>query len=100
MHTIFNHRVEIDADGEHARGEVCNIAYLFSDGSERRLSTWYGRYLDTYERRGDEWRILHRVCVHHGDTEPSSSPTRWASTPPSFVRRRSTVPPINRPIGP
>ena len=44
-----------------------NIAYL-AHADERRLSTWYGRYLDTYERRGDEWRILHRVCVHHDDT--------------------------------
>ena len=67
MHTVFNHRVEIDDDGTHARGETYNIAYLFR-GEERRLNTWYGRYLDTYERRGDEWRISHRVCVHHADT--------------------------------
>jgi SnoaL-like domain len=66
MHTIFNHRVAIDPDGMHARGEAYNVSYLFEE-PKRRLSTWYGRYLDTYERRGDEWRIAHRVCVHHGD---------------------------------
>ena len=70
MHTIFNHRVEVDPDAAHARGEVYNVTYLFSepeDGGARRLATWYGRYLDTYERRDNEWRISHRVCVHHGD---------------------------------
>ncbi len=67
MHTIFNHRVEIEPDGAHARGEAYNVSHLF-EAEERRLSTWYGRYLDTYERRGDEWRISHRVCVHHADT--------------------------------
>jgi hypothetical protein len=64
---IANHRVIIDADGENARGEAHNVVHLFTD-HDRRLNTWYGRYLDTYQRRGTEWRILHRVCVHHGNT--------------------------------
>jgi hypothetical protein len=67
MHSIANHRVIIDADGENARGEAHNVVHLFTD-HDRRLNTWYGRYLDTYQRRGTEWRILHRVCVHHGNT--------------------------------
>ena len=67
MHTLFNHRVEIEVDGQHARGEVYNISYLFTE-ADRRLATWYGRYLDVYECRGGEWRIQHRVCVHNGDT--------------------------------
>lgn len=67
MHSIMNHRVELDDDGVHARGEVYNVSYLFR-ADERVLDTWYGRYLDDYERRGDEWRILRRVCVHHGTT--------------------------------
>ena len=53
--------IEIDPDGDHARGEMLNIAYL-AHADERRLSTWYGRYLDTYERRGDEWRIMHTLA--------------------------------------
>jgi hypothetical protein len=83
MHTIFNHRVDLDADGDHANGEVYNISYLCSggdEGSERRLGTWYGRYLDTYERRGNEWRIVHRVCVHHGDIGQQATETMGIDT--------------------
>jgi len=63
-HTIANHRVEFD-DDDHARGEMYVQATLAD--AERNLSTFHGRYLDTYERRDGEWRIMHRVCVYHGD---------------------------------
>ena len=67
MHTTLNHQIAVDPDGLGARGELYNVSYLFSaDGSS--LHTWYGRYLDRYEKRGDEWRIIHRVCVHEGTT--------------------------------
>ena len=66
MHCIFNHSVELDDDGVTAAGEVYNVSYLVSlDGSV--IDTWLGRYIDRYERRGDEWRIAHRVCVHEAD---------------------------------
>jgi SnoaL-like domain len=67
MHSIFNHRVEISGDGRTGRGEVYNVTNLMRT-DERVLDTWYGRYLDEYEQRDGEWRILHRVCVHEGDT--------------------------------
>ncbi len=66
MHTIFNHRVEVNLDEGTARGEAYNVSYLF-DADNRQLNTWFGRYLDTYECRDNEWRISHRVCVHHSD---------------------------------
>ena len=76
MHTIFNHIVELDDDGTHACGEAYNISYLQrADSGE--LDIWFGRYLDRYEKRGDEWRIIERVCVHEGDrTEPAATPMR------------------------
>lgn len=64
-HCILNHSIELDPDGVHARGEAYNVTFLFQDGADV-LDTWYGRYLDVYEKRGDEWRILERVCVHEG----------------------------------
>ncbi|MEM7094560.1 MAG: nuclear transport factor 2 family protein [Actinomycetota bacterium] len=64
MHTIFNHTVELD-DGTMARGEAYNVSWLQRPTGE--LDMWFGRYLDRYERRGDEWRIIERVCVHEGD---------------------------------
>lgn len=98
MHTIFNHRVEIELGGDRARGEMYNVSYLFRE-DERRLNTWYGRYLDTYERRGDEWRISHRVCVHHSDTSELVPDTMGIDA--SSFRQGSFDRPANqRPIGP
>jgi hypothetical protein len=67
MHSIYNHRVDIGSDGVNAGGEAYCITHLFND-DERQMSTWYGRYQDAYEQRDGEWRIMHRVCVHHGTT--------------------------------
>lgn len=64
-HCIFNHSINLNADGFHATGEVYNVSYLFQKDAAV-LDTWHGRYLDEYEKRGDEWRIMHRVCVHEG----------------------------------
>jgi hypothetical protein len=98
LHTIFNHSVELDDDGLHARGEAYNISYLQrrDDGA---LEIWFGRYLDRYEKRGAEWRIVHRVCVHEGDrSEPANAGMQLAAErfrPGSFDRPSS-----GRPIGP
>lgn len=78
MHCIFNHQITLDPDGIHATGEVYNVSYLFKDGSNV-LDTWYGRYLDKYEKRGDEWRIAHRVCVCEGTTSEATSPMEIAA---------------------
>lgn len=64
-HCILNHAIELDPDGQHARGEIYNVTYLFQEDAAV-LDTWHGRYLDLYEKRGDEWRIHERVCVHEG----------------------------------
>lgn len=98
MHTIFNHRVELDDDGEHGRGEVYNVSYLFSE-QDRRLATWYGRYLDRYQRRGDEWRILHRVCVHHSDIS-EHVPDSMGIDAAKFRQGSFDRPAQQRPIGP
>ena len=62
-HCITNHTIELEDDGVHARGEIYNVTYLMQKESDV-LDTWHGRYLDRYEKRGDEWRIVERVCVH------------------------------------
>lgn len=61
-----NHAVELDVDGVHARGEVYNVS-LLRRAADDVLDVWFGRYLDRSERRDDEWRVIHRVCVHEGD---------------------------------
>lgn len=63
MHCVLNHLVEVDEGGTSARGEIYNVTYLFRK-DEPVLDTWWGRYLDRYEQRNGEWRIIERVCVH------------------------------------
>ena len=72
-HCIFNHSIELDPGGERARGEIYNVAYLFKKDADV-LDTWHGRYLDDYEKRDDEWRILKRVCVHEGSQSRPIAP--------------------------
>ncbi len=98
MHCNFNHQIELDPDGVHARGEVYNVAYLFRDDGPT-LDTWFGRYLDTYERRDGEWRILHRVCVHEGTRrDPIDEP--MAIPFEKFRQGSFDRPSAGRPIGP
>jgi hypothetical protein len=73
MHSIFNHTVEVDDGGLSARGELYNVTNLCR-ADTGAIDTWYGRYLDRYDKRGDEWRILRRVCVHHGTHSAPASP--------------------------
>ncbi|CAB4858741.1 MAG: nuclear transport factor 2 family protein [Actinobacteria bacterium] len=72
MHCNVNHSIEFD-DPAHARGEIYNITYLLPrDGGA--WSVWLGRYLDRYECRDGEWRIIHRICVHEGTTTIEGAP--------------------------
>ena len=73
QHVTYNHLIELDPDGITARGELYNVAYLFHL-DDPGLDTWYGRYLDVYQKRGDEWRILKRVCVHEGTRTDTITP--------------------------
>ena len=97
MHCIFNHQIDLDADGTHARGEVYNVSFLFA-ADTGELSTWYGRYLDQYEKRGEEWRILHRVCVYEGSTSAGAPPMSidWQKFRSGSFDRPSS----GRPVGP
>ena len=60
-HCIFNHAIAFSEEPNIATGECYNLTWL---ASPEQIEHWYGRYLDRYERRGDEWRIVERVCVH------------------------------------
>ena len=96
-HCIFNHHIELDADGVHATGEVYNMTYLFQKDADV-LDTWYGRYLDRYEKRGEEWRIIERVCVHEGTTTQPVAEMNIDA--PSFRQGSFDRPSSGRPIGP
>jgi SnoaL-like domain len=100
MHNIFNHSVGLDPGGTSARGEVYNITTMFRDSRQGPVvDTWYGRYLDRYQAREGEWRILERVCVHEATTVQPITATMPLDAsefrPGSFDR-----PSAGRPIGP
>ncbi len=97
MHSIYNHLIDLDADGVHARGEIYNITNLCR-ADTGAIDTWYGRYLDRYEKRGDEWRIIHRVCVHHGTQTQQVEP--MAIETAKFRDGSFDRPSGGRPIGP
>ena len=96
MHCNMNHSIEFDEGGMTARGEISNLTYLIPD-DDGPWSLWLGRYLDRYERRGDEWRITHRVCVHEGTTTLPNAPMPMD---PSVFRQGSVDrPAAGRPLG-
>jgi hypothetical protein len=96
-HCIFNHQIDLDDGGESARGEIYCVTWLFHKDSDV-LDTWYGRYLDRYEKRGDEWRIQERVCVHEGTATRSATPMEIDAN--GFRQGDFDRPAPGRPIGP
>ena len=96
-HCILNHHIELDDDGVHARGEIYNVTYLFQADADV-LDTWYGRYLDVYEKRNGEWRIASRVCVHEGTASAPISPMDIAAE--SFRQGSFDRPSDGRRVGP
>ncbi len=96
-HCILNHDIDLERDGIHARGEIYNVTHLFQADADI-LDTWHGRYLDRYEKRGGEWRIIERVCVHEGTTSVPVSPMDIDAA--SFRQGSFDRPSSNRPVGP
>ena len=70
MHCCMNHAIEVS--GTKGSGEIYNVTYVFrTDNGVDFLDTWFGRYLDQYENRNGEWRIIERICVHENTTSQS-----------------------------
>ena len=97
MHSIYNHQIALEDDGIHARGEIYNISHLCREGTNT-VDTWFGRYLDRYEKRENEWKIIERVCVHNGTQVMDSEPMRMQTS--TYRRGSFDRPADGRPIGP
>jgi hypothetical protein len=64
MHLIANEYVEFDGPDE-ANTETYIIAHMRRLEDDRNvLETFAGRYIDRFERRDQEWRIVRRVLVY------------------------------------
>lgn len=98
MHCLLNHMVALDEGGASARAEIYCLAFLF-EADRPALHQWLGRYLDRYEKRGDEWRIAERVTVHEGSrTDDPLTPMPFDLT--AFRQGSFDRPSSGRPIGP
>ena len=97
MHSIYNHQIELEDDGIHAKGEIYNISHLCREGTNI-VDTWFGRYLDKYEKRGEDWKIIERVCVHNGSQVIDAVPMRMQTS--AYRRGSFDRPADGRPIGP
>ncbi len=71
---------------------------LCDSKDEAVLDTSYGRYLDVYERREDDWRIIERVCVHEGTT--AERVEEMGMNSPKFRQGSFDRPSSGRRVGP
>jgi ketosteroid isomerase-like protein len=62
MHSINNVLIRLHGDKAHVESYYYGYHRL-RDGSTHKDSVQSGRYLDHFERRNDEWRILRRRVV-------------------------------------
>ena len=86
-----------DDNGLAARGESYTVSYLLQKDSTV-LDTWHGRYLDLYEKREGEWRIIERVCVHEFTMSEAVSAMEMDAS--KFRQGAFDRPANSRPIGP
>ncbi len=65
-HFLGNVLIDVDLDAGTARAETYCVAYhRFTDDEGQLTDMTAGlRYVDAFERRGEEWRILERVVAY------------------------------------
>ena len=78
----------IDIEGNRAVGE-CHwtgfYTYVLDGTTTDQLAA--GRYLDRYERRDGQWRILHRTCTTEW-TRSAAAASDWRASPTAITGRR------------
>jgi ketosteroid isomerase-like protein len=87
MHFVGNLAIEVKGDTARSEAYTLALARLSaSDDQPARDNIVALRYVDDFERRGDEWRIIRRVCAYEWTrTDPVAS--GW-SLPENFLRGR------------
>jgi hypothetical protein len=88
QHAISNVLIEID--GERARVEsVFTATRLHTAARPPRIETFWGRYLDVFERRSGRWAVVHRRVVQDGSETRDAGPP-MDNAPHFFEGRRDT----------
>jgi hypothetical protein len=88
MQKIGNTLIELDDDLRGARSETYVVCYMdeLRDGEVVEMTVG-GRYLDRFERRGDEWRIIDRLYVMDWNRNGPST-AEWESGIYALLRAR------------
>jgi hypothetical protein len=79
VHMIGNILIRLDGDRAKVESYLWSVSVIEADGGAREVSV-AGRYLDRFERRGDEWRIAERMVVHDWFRE-SAGTGDWSKGP-------------------
>lgn len=88
-HFLGNMLVDVDLDEGRARAETYAVAYHRFTDPEGQLTDMIAglRYVDVFEQRGSEWRILERVIAYSWRrTDPAVGQTGFADTYVQGVR--------------
>ncbi len=93
-YALTQHRISniiIDVEGDYAWCESYCLARHRIPGEDGPDSDflWGGRYVDRFERRDGEWRILRRTVVHDY-TRIDPVPETWAGAPSFTQGQHST----------
>jgi ketosteroid isomerase-like protein len=88
-HFLGNMLVDVDMEAGRARAETYAVAYHRFTDAEGQLTDMIAglRYVDVFERRGKEWKILERVIAYSWRrTDPAVGQTGFADTYVQGVR--------------
>lgn len=98
QHQLTTHNIELD--GHSAHGET----YYIYTVRNRDESVWIagGRYIDRFEKRGDEWRIASRYCITEWSGTIDEGPVPYLDIPDVHASgvpsRDRTDPSYTRPL--
>jgi ketosteroid isomerase-like protein len=88
-HNITTNTIEVDGDTAGSESYTTSMHIPKGEGEDRTLLS-VARYIDRFERRGDEWKIVYRLVVAEFsglvDMQmlPFESPARLDRTDPSY----------------
>ena len=78
-HNIANQLIEITGDTALCESYLIAVHLTAADDGQQYQEVVFGRYVDRFERRGDQWRIVHRVVVMDSRNTKPVEPSRLAT---------------------
>ena len=79
VHMLGNILIRLDGERAAVESYLWSVGVIDGEDGAREVSV-AGRYLDRFERRGEEWRIAERMVVHDWFRE-SAATGDWAKGP-------------------